>query len=100
MNNCKKCGAPLQIPPTGRRPEYCGQGCRRLSEFEIRRLSRELDRLETQRINLAQPGIRSSRLRDIYGRSSEKQLTDTVHSIETVESRLRVLLGAESEEKE
>jgi hypothetical protein len=100
MKNCPKCGVELQNPPTGRPKTYCGQVCRRLVEFEIRRLTRNLEALDAQRIHLEQPGVAAARMRDVYGRSHEKQLADVQHSIETIENRLRVLLGGESDGRE
>jgi len=43
---CCRCGTPLQVPQTGRPPIYCGNGCRRAAEHEIRRLVRHLERYE------------------------------------------------------
>jgi hypothetical protein len=100
VTSCKKCGVPIQNPAMGRPKDYCSPACRRLAEFEIRRLNRELDRLETQRIDLEQPAFAASELRDIYARTHKQQLADVQHSIATVEKRLRALLSAESEEKE
>ena len=49
-SSCLKCGAALKKPPTGRPPTYCGEGCRRSSEYELRRLLRLLERLDRLRI--------------------------------------------------
>lgn len=46
---CLKCGAP--IPPgaaTGRPASYCGVGCRRAAEHEIKRCDQQLARVESQ----------------------------------------------------
>ncbi len=44
---CLKCARPLTAPKTGRRPRYCGSGCRRAAEYELRRLQRTLENLES-----------------------------------------------------
>src|SRR5262249_10487676 len=100
MKACLKCSAPIQDPPTGRPRDYCSTACRRLSEFEIRRLTRQLETLEAERIYLEQPSIARSALRDMAGRTHKQQLADVRHSIETVESRLRTLLEDGSDGRE
>jgi len=95
MRMCKKCGAPLTDPPTGRPPDYCGQACRRLAEFEIRRLVRQLDTRAEQHAALTQPGIAACSIRDTYGRTHAQQLADVRGSIAALENRLRALLSEE-----
>jgi hypothetical protein len=99
VKQCRKCGAPLVVPPTGRPPDYCGQACRRISEFEIRRLVRQLDTLDEQQTHLTQPGIAASSLRDTYGRTHAQQLADVQGSIVALEKRLRALIGDEPAEE-
>ncbi len=49
MADCLKCGAPLPAPPaTGRPPVYCGPGCRRAVEYEVRRITRRLEHNEDE----------------------------------------------------
>jgi hypothetical protein len=43
---CLKCSEPLQQPATGRPPVYCSVGCRRATEYELRRLQRHLEAVE------------------------------------------------------
>lgn len=43
---CRYCGHSVKSGGRGRPPLYCSVGCRRASEYEIRRLSRRLERLE------------------------------------------------------
>ena len=43
---CLVCHRPIDRPQTGRPPSYCGESCRRLAEFEIRRVDRRLSKLE------------------------------------------------------
>ena len=89
-DTCRKCGTSLTSPATGRPPTYCGTGCRRAAEHEIRRLSRHLERLALDasklRIDLASedhPATidRLSRRLDAYGRE-----------IDAADVRLRLLL--------
>lgn len=46
---CRKCGSEL---PTrtgrGRSPTYCSSGCRRATEYELRRLQKALELVEEQ----------------------------------------------------
>jgi hypothetical protein len=84
-------------PSTGRPSAYCSVACRRVAEFEIRRLTRKLDDLENVRLHLQEPGVLASELRDIDGRTPRQQLDDVEHTIATVETRLRALLDDETE---
>jgi hypothetical protein len=47
-DQCKKCGRDLELPTTGRPPDYCSKGCRRAVEYELRRIQRRLEGLEVQ----------------------------------------------------
>jgi hypothetical protein len=38
-DTCRKCGRELEHPETGRPKNYCGEGCRRAREYELRRSS-------------------------------------------------------------
>lgn len=50
---CRKCGNALpERAGTGRPALYCSSACRRAAEYEIRRLSRRLERLEDERHHL------------------------------------------------
>lgn len=47
---CPICGTALPAPkPTGRPATYCGPRCKRMAEFELRRLQSRLERLEDSR---------------------------------------------------
>jgi hypothetical protein len=48
----------LADPPTGRPPDYCSQACRRLAEFEVRRITSE---------------AREKRLRALIGNETREQ---------------------------
>jgi hypothetical protein len=100
MATCRKCSAPVLDPDVGRPRDYCSTACRRLVEFEIRRLTRQLEALEAERLHLEQPGIAKAGLHDTYGRTHKKQLADVQHSIKTVESRLHALLNDGSDGRE
>jgi hypothetical protein len=47
-STCRKCGAdlPARPPGAGRPREYCGTGCRRAAEYEIRRLNSAIEVME------------------------------------------------------
>jgi hypothetical protein len=100
MRMCKKCGVPLTDPPTGRPRDYCGQACRRLAEFEIRRLVRQLESLDERKTELEQPAIMACSMRDGYGRTGAQQLADTLGPIAALESRLRALIDDDANGKE
>lgn len=95
---CRKCGSPVLASTGGRHAVYCSTACRRLVEFEIRRLTRALDELENRRLQLQEPGVLASTIRDVDGRTSPQQLADIEHSIATVEQRLRVFFDETKEE--
>lgn len=45
---CQKCGAPVKKPAKqGRPPKYCSNACRRSAEFEVRRITDHLGKLES-----------------------------------------------------
>jgi hypothetical protein len=48
LTNCAKCGGALEQPATGRPAKFCSTTCRRLSEYEIRRVVRRLEVLENE----------------------------------------------------
>jgi hypothetical protein len=47
-DSCIKCGRKIEKSATGRPPRYCGKGCRRAGEYELRRIQRHLEALEIQ----------------------------------------------------
>ena len=53
MEKCQSCGADLE-PSTGpgRPKAYCGEGCRRVAEFQIRALVRRIERYELEQREL------------------------------------------------
>ncbi len=91
---CPKCSKEFEFTEggRGRPPTYCGDTCRRLAEFEIRRVSRELDRLEERRIRLRDDVLADSYLKDFHGRAASRQYEHCALLIEEQENRLRALL--------
>lgn len=51
-NTCATCGNSLPPPAdTGRPRRYCGEGCKRAAGYEITRINRLLEKLETRLSN-------------------------------------------------
>ena len=46
--HCRYCSGELRVSKRGRPPNYCSVGCRRAAEYEVRRMSRRLERLEDE----------------------------------------------------
>ena len=93
---CLKCGGPLpERPATGRPPAYCSVACRRAAEFEIRRLNRRLETLETKASALRHG--RDTGIRDWQGRTPQMALADAEGEIADAEARLRALLAGEED---
>jgi len=93
---CLKCMTEMaEYAGTGRPPVYCSKECRRVAEYELRRLDRLLGKLEADALKwrephtfgeMSQPGRKKKRAR-FYAAEIEK-----------AEARLRVLLsGGESD---
>lgn len=89
MKLCIKCCKPLEKPATGRPPSYCSTACRRAAEYELKRLQRHLERLETEGEELRHSRIK---LGDWLGRSHRQQVNDNRKAIARAEERLRDLL--------
>ncbi|MGH8729782.1 MAG: hypothetical protein ACREV9_16870 [Burkholderiales bacterium] len=89
---CLKCGKLIDSnAATGRPKSYCSIGCRRLAEFEIRRLAQFLAKHEEQwrlarwdRFGCA----------DVLGRTREQQIEDLERALRDAESRLKALLDS------
>jgi len=47
---CRKCGTSLPPPSTGRPRAFCGVGCRRAAEREVRRLDSTIAALEGRQL--------------------------------------------------
>ncbi|MGB5409333.1 MAG: hypothetical protein WBN08_20625 [Thiogranum sp.] len=94
---CRKCGNALQQPATGRPPTYCSKACRRAAEYEITRINRHLEKLESERIRLNITD--RSGMKDYLGRSNVVALADTQRNIDELETRLLLLLGENEHEQ-
>jgi hypothetical protein len=82
--NCMHCGAPLDdAPRPGRPAKYCGKGCRRAAELEVRRLNRAVETLEDD-----------ARWARISGRAGARRLAAITRELDTANNRLRALLAA------
>lgn len=87
MENCLKCGAPLESGNGKGRPKaYCSTACRRSAEMEIRRCDQRLGALESDAQN-----IRLGRMMDLGGNNMESINME----INRLEEKLKVLLSAE-----
>lgn len=94
---CKKCGNAMEPPETGRPPTYCSKACRRAAEYELTRLNRHIERLESERIRLNVTD--RSGIKDCLGRSNVVALADTQRNIAELETRLLLLLGENEHEQ-
>jgi hypothetical protein len=90
---CKKCGRDLELPPTGRPPDYCSKGCRRAVEYELRRIQRRLEAAELKEAHFRRESDPDSA---VYGGSRahmRKQHGWYVAEVDRLERRLRELLS-------
>jgi hypothetical protein len=89
---CLKCGRELEESArTGRPRSWCSVGCRRAAEYEVRRASRRLEKLEERASDLRHS---RSTIRDWLGRTREEALADVEGELREAEERLRALLDA------
>jgi hypothetical protein len=81
MRTCPKCGTSIEHAPGthGRPPLYCSETCRRLAEFEIRRINRHMETLEASLSNLRINGF------DMFIAATEAEIARQ-------EARLRALI--------
>ena len=88
---CRICGVHLPPKkPAGRRRIYCSKVCRRLAEFEVRRLETRIERLETEAENCRRD---HSGLLGGFGETVEQRLADIAEETRLAVARLRVLLA-------
>ena len=87
---CRKCGTALKRPKTGRPPVWCSTACRRSAEYEIKRVNRRLEALESQLDRLVADG--DIGLRYLGGRTHKQQKAGVQTAINRNEERLRALL--------
>lgn len=89
---CVKCGALLTRPPTGRPPRYCSTACRRVAEYEVRRLQRHLEREERLEAQWRRDSDPDTRFAGGSVEYATRMLAVTVAEIARLEARLRELL--------
>lgn len=96
---CAKCGSPMQRPEgAGRPPTYCSETCRRLIEYEIRRIDRRLAKYEDQlREEHADRNAPDAWI-DNLGRTRTQRLSDLRKWIREDEQRLAHLTGRQTKE--
>jgi hypothetical protein len=89
---CAKCGAPLDPPSgPGRPAAYCSDLCKRLTEYEVRRLDRRLSKYE---LELREQKARGVQFDDEEEHERQRRLRALRAWIRTDEARLRELLSA------
>jgi hypothetical protein len=89
---CPICGAGIAPKSkTGRPAIYCSVGCRRASEYELRRLQARLIRLEDE----AEACRRDRRtgLTHLNGATQQEHAADVAREIQRAQGRLRELLA-------
>lgn len=92
--SCAKCGGTFERPSgPGRPPTYCGEACRRLTEFEIRRLDRRLSRYELEQREQKARGVQFD---DDDEHDRQRRMRALRAWIRTDEARLCELLSAAS----
>lgn len=98
---CLKCPAPVPQAGRGRPRDYCSTGCKRAAEFEVRRITRRLERLEDDRselrLNLDGGGKAAEKYSGPYQTAAfSRQLAAVEREIAATEDRLRTLLSAQA----
>ena len=90
MKNCPSCGGDITQTGQGRPSVYCSEACRRFAENQIRRLTRQLEKLE-DKLDLLR--FNRHEICDHLGRWPDQALQDTKLLIEEKTARLRELMG-------
>ena len=92
---CAKCGGALEQPATGRPRRYCSKGCRSSAAYELRRITRRLERLENARSRVRPQVARGEGdYHDQYAwRRVVRELEEVESEIVLDEARLRALLA-------
>ncbi len=86
---CPKCGAPIPDAGGPGRPKiFCSTGCRRLAEYEIRRLNETIGKLEDSARSLRNPAT-------LHLESDALHLDFLAAEIARAEARLRALITAD-----
>jgi hypothetical protein len=89
--NCSKCGSPIERPAgPGRPAAYCSDVCKRLVEYELRRIDRRLAQYELEQRELKADGVDEWEEDEA---KRQRRLRALRTWIRTDEARLRELLG-------
>jgi hypothetical protein len=93
---CARCGVEIaRTDGRGRPARYCGEGCKRLTEFELRRLDRRLAGYHFElREELADRTPAAQAWTDNLNRTRAQRIRDLRRWIAEDEARLRELVGA------
>lgn len=83
---CLTCGAAVAARSTGRPLTYCSKGCRRVAEYEIRRVNETISKLEFDARWLRNPAR-------LPLQSDAEHLAFLLDEIEAARERLRKLLS-------
>lgn len=94
---CIRCAADLPEPAaTGRPARYCGDTCKRLAEYEVRRLDRRIAGYEFQlREELADRTPAAEAWIDNLGRTRAQRINDLRKWIKTDTERMQQLLAGQ-----
>ncbi len=93
---CRKCGTDLPLPSTGRPRAFCGVGCRRAAEREVRRLDNTIAALEGRQLS-HQESVAFGNGTAAY---HEAKIAHLQVAIATAEERMRELLNTEEDSNE
>ena len=94
LMKCQTCGTEIEKPATGRPKRYCSTACRRVAEFEIRRLNKRIGRLEERFDDESEQVDAPTPWDDVYGRNPAARLAAVEKLIRRAETRLKTLLTA------
>jgi len=86
--SCRKCGTTLPEPSKGRPRTYCGVGCRRAAEREVRRLDSSIAALEGRQLSHRESVAFGNGTASWY----EAKIAHIDAEIATAEARMRELL--------
>ncbi len=86
--SCRKCGTPLPERTIGRPRAFCGVGCRRAAEREVRRLDNTIAALEGRQLS-HQESVAFGNGTAAY---NEAKIAHLQVAIATAEERMRELL--------
>lgn len=98
--NCAKCGMPIEHDGgPGRPPTYCSATCKRLVEFELRRLDRRLANYALELREELADRLPARRWVDNLGRDRDQRIADLKTWIAADEERLAQLLSGNVKEQ-